>query len=263
MIQYAETRDHVRSVLEKVLSHGANYRGTEDWKNLSHVLERSNEVKGIILYADHNDRWHGKTVFIEDDLKKEEEKIRFLNPLDIRHDHFYHRVGFTDDMYKELYSIPKSLEGLNSLAALAKKYADNLSQSSEDRKIIFYCGPVNATGGFMDLELNLEHLFRAIVKGYTKHEPIFDQTVFESHLVEITKEVNRNPKINQSIVLEQFYKPLYHNWLVREMRFLFNWQTSGGAKWEMSVSKERHILHSILPSDYVDLTFTQRTAPQN
>lgn len=265
MIEYAEARRDVIPILEAVLSHGVNYSETNEWSHLTSLFEKTNEVKGIILYADHNYRWHSKTIFVDDDMKKEEEKLKFLSPLDMRYHNFYHRVGLTSSMYKKLYEIPKNLDGLDRVAVLAREYAENLSRSSHDRKIIFYCGPVNDTGGFFDLNLNLEHLFRAIVKGASKHEPVFDQTVFESHLVEITKQVKSNPAINQEIVLERFYKPLYHNWLVKEMRFLFNWESSGGARWERSIAIEKGIPQMILPKDYVDLSFAEKgkVAPQN
>ena len=264
MLPYSERKEEVSRLLEKVLLAKGTYEKTPEWSYLEHCLNRTNEVSGIILYADHNYDWHSKTVLTGKDLKKEKERIKNLfSPIDIRHHYFYNRIGFTDEMYGRLNSIPKNLNGLDRLAILAKEYAENLSRTSADRKIIFYCGPVNATGGFMDLELNLEHLFRAIMKGASRYEPVFDQTVFESHLVEITKQVKENPAINQSIVLDRFYKPLYHNWLVKEMRFLFNWQTSGGAQWEMDLSKERRIPSVILPDNYVDLSFARKNAPQN
>lgn len=264
MLAYAETKDLIAVLLEKVLSSGANYKTTEPWLQLCDVLEKTNEVKGLILFTDRHYKWHSKTVLIDDDWDREERRIKastpFSNP---KFHYFYHRLGFTGQMYETLYGIPKSLDGLDRLAVLAREYAENLSKTSVDRKIIFYCGPVNATGGFMDLNLNLEHLFRSILKGSVRRVPVFDQTVFESHLVEITKQVKANPSINQAIVLERFYKPLYKNWLVGEMRFLFNWESSGGAQWEMSTSKSQHIPSVILPEGYVDLSFARKTAPQN
>lgn len=265
MISYSDVRQEARKMLERAITKGGDYSKNPEWKTLISLLERANEVTGIVMATDHNNIWQPRIVFSGEDSVVIKKKLESWGSQRITHYSVYHRVGFTKEMYERLYSIPKSLDGLDRLAVLAQDYAKNLSLSSVDHKIIFYCGPVNDTGGFFDLGMNLEHLFRSIVKGASKHDPVFDQTVFESHLVEITKQVKSNPAINQAIVLEKFYKPLYHNWLVREMRFLYNWETSGGARWERSIAIEKGIPQMILPKDYVDLSFveTGKVAPQN
>jgi len=124
---------------------------------------------------------------------------------------------------EEVRAAADKAQDFQQLAQVALELAARLG-----RGIIIVCGPVS-TGGRGSIPENLRVLNDAVHSFIENGELVFDQTPFEDVIKRLRAELKDQ---NGLRTLEEFYHPLISSDYVTEMRFLPDWQSSEGAKWE-------------------------------
>ncbi len=96
------------------------------------------------------------------------------------------------------------------------------------------CGPIS-TGGKGNLIENLIAFNETIILLQNENKNIFDQMPFEEPMQRIKIAMPKGEYA--TVLLSDFYLPLFESGLVKKMYFMKDWQSSHGACWEHEQAK--------------------------
>ncbi len=116
--------------------------------------------------------------------------------------------------------------------------------------VIQVCGPIS-TGGAGSIDANRAILSKAINFFLEKGENIFDQMPFETAFHRFDAE-RANKTGYFDAILHEFYHPIFMSKKINEVRFLPDWESSFGARWEYKVAEELKIRRTILSLDWME-----------
>lgn len=111
-------------------------------------------------------------------------------------------------------------------------------------------GPIT-TGGFKDIDQN-RRVFEKVIEILSERGVnIFSQMPFEEKIVELAKIWQaENPEEEYCMpILNDFYEAVFSSGLVSDLNFIFDWESSFGAKWENSNCKRWGINANYLPRE--------------
>ncbi len=91
------------------------------------------------------------------------------------------------------------------------------------------CGPIS-TGGRGSLLANLIAFNEVIVELQAQGKHVFDQMPFEQPM----QRVKAGLPLDQypTILLDEFYLPIFESGLIQKLQFMPEWESSFGARWE-------------------------------
>lgn len=144
----------------------------------------------------------------------------------------------------------KSLE----LIELAEDYSDLYAVVKEmlpkiRQPIGQVCGPITS-GGKGSLEENLRIFEKTILRLSSKGISIFNQLPFETTLERIWKADKRDLKIRNLDLLEGFYLPIFESGFIKDLYFIYGWNSSFGTTWEHKEAKKIGLNIIYLPENF-------------
>ncbi len=141
-----------------------------------------------------------------------------------------------------------------SFAELAGFATIELSKFPEQAEIV--CGPIT-TGGQGSIEKNLE-VFTGAIKGLIRQgRPVFNQMPYETALFRLRAEHDErsgrdpNDKTYNTVVLDEFYLPLFMTRQFSRAWFLPGWRSSQGARWERQTLSSLYVVNYDLSEDHL------------
>jgi hypothetical protein len=118
-------------------------------------------------------------------------------------------------------------------------------------KVNMVSGPIS-TGGVGTIQGNKD-VFMAVIEILAQDQKnIFSQMPFEDKIVELYKKWRlNNPQQSYCMpILEEFYEPLFSTGKVECLNFIYDWESSFGAKWEHTNCDRWLIKRNYLPKIY-------------
>lgn len=112
----------------------------------------------------------------------------------------------------------------SDLAAIALTVLERMPQP-----ISQVCGPIS-TGGLGSIEKNIAVFDTTIDNLIQRGIMVFDQMPFEEHIFRIIE--NQRGTRQSSMLLEEFYRPIFESRHVSRLYFIHGWESSEGASWE-------------------------------
>ena len=144
-----------------------------------------------------------------------------------------------------LYTTVQDMKSQQSLNGAREQYKPALSNLAEEAlseisklkpPIIQFCGPIS-TGGFGNVDENLEHLDSVIQASIKNGISVFNQVLYERRLDQILKDHHEY----DYPLLDFFYNPILTSGKISGLVFLPLWETSVGSRWEHDVGESLHL----------------------
>lgn len=111
------------------------------------------------------------------------------------------------------------------------------------------CGPITS-GGKGSLEENLRIFEKTILRLSLQGISIFNQLPFETTLERIWKVDKRDLKIKNLDLLEGFYLPIFESGFIKDLYFIYGWNSSFGTTWEHKEAKKIGLNIIYLPENF-------------
>lgn len=141
------------------------------------------------------------------------------------------------------------LENARTYSDLGKVAFDVLG--SMPQPIGQVCGPIS-TGGVCSIEENLKIFDRTIMKLTEEGNAIFDQMPFQYQMGKLRAKSALPQNETNTLLLENFYLPIFQSGIVRKFFFIHGWKSSYGARWEHERAGEFGASISYLPRHFLD-----------
>ncbi|PCI20304.1 hypothetical protein COB64_02145 [Candidatus Wolfebacteria bacterium] len=236
MYQYIEKKEEI-SVLSSLIFNDKSeyYTSHEKWGEFNHLLNQINEVRGMFIVRNGENRFVPELLFIDESLERKEGNIinerrsieKYLGVITHRY--------WNSNHYAQLYQA----QTLSEMKDIALNILSGMSGP-----IYQICGPITS-GGSGSIEKNLEVFNKAIQK-LSENRFVFDQMPFGPFMRKMSDE----GAVNEGNILEDFYRPLFESRFYSGLCFLPTWKSSIGAKWEHERAKELGIRIKYLDDSY-------------
>lgn len=121
-----------------------------------------------------------------------------------------------------------------ALSALAEEAISEISKLKYP--VIQFCGPIS-TGGFGNVNENLEYLRSVIEASSERGMSVFNQISYEKRLDRILSDHHEY----DYPLLDFFYSPILNSRKISGLVFLPLWRTSTGSQWEHDIAQSLHL----------------------